>query len=441
MFGLLTGGILCKNAEKYWHSAAKGIASPVSVSALVILFVVGMFGALIKACDVSSGFVWLAYLLNFSGGAFAVFVFLAICIISSATGSSFAALFTGFPIFYPAGILLGCQPSIMAGMILAGAIFGDNLAPISDTTILSASTQEYNSREGTADIGGCVASRFKYSFVAAIISVVIYYFIAGGYTLGEGAEKILASKMNPKSLVMLVPVLLTLYISIKTRNIFKAVTVGILFGTAVALIFGLMSPGDIFSIVKGQPKGFLYDGVNGMVGVVILIISLFGIMGIMQAAGAFDAVVKTIHNRSFSKTPRGAECTLAVSMTFLTTIMGGAQDPAILTMGPVFNKVGKSMNIHPYRRANLLDGFSNSLPVSIPFISCYIFLTTQLTAGYDFVAPLTPAQVSLGMVYPVVLFCVLMFSVLTGWGRIFEGDNGTMLDKNGNSKRSGYTFL
>ncbi|ADD68850.1 Na+/H+ antiporter NhaC-like protein [Denitrovibrio acetiphilus DSM 12809] len=429
--GLVIGGILCKDFNEYWEAVAKGIADPISVSVLVILFVVGMFGALIKACDISSGFVWLAHSINLHGGMFAVFVFVATCIISTATGSSFAALFTGFPIFYPASILLGCEPSIMAGLILAGAIFGDNVAPISDTTILSASTQEFKNRKGTADIGGCVSTRVKYALVSAVISIVIYYFIAGGYSLGEGAEELLAKSMNAKSLIMLAPVALALYISIRTRNIFRAMTVGLTVGTAVALLFGILTPKDVFSVVNGTPGGFLYSGIKGMVGVVILIISMFGIMGVMKSAGAIDFVIEKMLSSRLANTSRGAEFMLGMTMTVVTTFMGGAQDPAILTMGPIFNRIGKEKNIHPYRRANLLDGFSNSLPVSIPFISCYIFLTVQLTQGYDFVEPLTALEVSKGMVYTVCLFFVLTVAVLTGWGRVFEGPAGEMIKANG----------
>ena len=325
-------------------------------------------------------------------------------------------------------------------MILAGAIFGDNLAPISDTTILSAATQEYKNIPGTADIGGCVATRFKYSLVAAIISIVIYAIIGGGYTPGQGAEALLAGT-SPKSLVMLAPVLLALFISVKSRNIFKAVTVGLVLGIVVGLVFGLISWSDIFYVTGGTPGGFLYDGINNMVGVVILIISLFGIMGVMKAAGAFDVIIKAMLSSKLGRTPRGAEFMLAITMTLITIMMGGGQDPAILTMGPIYNKVGQELNIHPYRRANLLDGISNSLPVSVPVISCYVFLTAQLSAGYDFVAPLTAVQVSSGMVYTVMLFLTLMAAIFTGWGRIFEGPNGEPLMANGQEIKNKYSII
>ena len=73
-------------------------------------------------------------------------------------------MFIAFPIFYPAGIMLGANEMMMAGCIVSGAIFGDNLAPISDTTIASASTQQFKNGK-PADIGGVVSSRIKYSLV------------------------------------------------------------------------------------------------------------------------------------------------------------------------------------------------------------------------------------------------------------------------------------
>ena len=69
--------------------------------------------------------------------------------------------------------------------------------------------------------------------------------------------------------------------------------------------------------------------------------------------------------------------------------------------------------LHPYRRANLLDGFVNTLPVVIPFLSVFVFISVALS-GLD------PVSIAKGMFYPVVLFFVLLFSVITGWGRKHE---------------------
>jgi hypothetical protein len=51
-------------------------------------------------------------------------------------------------ILLAAGVLLGCDPAILTGAIVSASIFGENLAPISDTTIISAGTQEYTKKQG-----------------------------------------------------------------------------------------------------------------------------------------------------------------------------------------------------------------------------------------------------------------------------------------------------
>ena len=81
-----------------------------SVSVIVIFFVIGMFSALMKESGLSGGFVWLANSVGIQGGLFVAFVFFATCIVSTATGSSIGTMFTAFPIFYPAGIILAAAP-------------------------------------------------------------------------------------------------------------------------------------------------------------------------------------------------------------------------------------------------------------------------------------------------------------------------------------------
>ena len=104
---LLIGGIFCKSYTKFWDSAIRGISSISSVSVIVIFFVIGMFSALMKESGLSGGFVWLANSVGIQGGLFVAFVFFATCVMSTATGSSIGTMFTAFPIFYPAGIILG----------------------------------------------------------------------------------------------------------------------------------------------------------------------------------------------------------------------------------------------------------------------------------------------------------------------------------------------
>lgn len=410
--GLLIGGLFCKSYSAYWESAIKGISSITSVSVIVILLLVGMFSQLIKICGISSGFVWLANSIGLKNGFFVAFTFLAACIVSTATGSSIGTMFIAFPIFYPAGMILGAGPMWMAGCIVSGAIFGDNLAPVSDTTIASASSQLFKDGR-TADIGGVVVSRLRYSLAAGIPTIIIFAIAGGiGGTYQGGA---IEAASNPVTLFMLIPVALMLFVSTKTRNIFAGILAGLFVGTAVGLGTGLFTFADVFANdpANNVAVGFLVDGINGILPTVALVISVFGIMGVLTDAGMLDFVAESILHSNAAKTESGAEliCMLGISAT--TILFGGVTSASILTFGPILNKIGSAKHIHPYRRANLLTGTANSLPAIVPFLSTFVFIGSALTG-------LSPMLVAGGSVYAFMLFFVFLFASITGWGRMME---------------------
>lgn len=405
---LLVGGIFCTSYSDFWESAIKGISSITAVSVVVILLLVGMFSALIKLCGLSGGFVWIANAVGMKGGIFVAFTFIATCIVSTATGSSIGTMFIAFPIFYSAGILLGTNEMMMAGSIVSGAIFGDNLAPISDTTIASASTQQFKSGK-PADIGGVVSSRIKYSAVAGLISILIFAIFGGIGGTYQGGSIDAAS--NPVSLIMLIPVILMLTVSTKTRNIYQGILVGLATGTIVGLIAGLFTPAQIFSndVANNAAVGFLVDGINNILPTCALVISVFGIMGVLSDAGMLDLIAEKILNSKMAGSTKGAELICMIGISVTTILLGGVTSASILTFGPILNKIGTAKNIHPYRRANLLDGTANSLPSIIPFMSVFVFIGSALTG-------LSPVVVAGGTVYAFVLFLVFLVAVLTGWG-------------------------
>lgn len=405
---LLVGGIFCTSYSDFWESAIKGISSITAVSVVVILLLVGMFSALIKLCGLSGGFVWIANAVGMKGGIFVAFTFIATCIVSTATGSSIGTMFIAFPIFYSAGILLGTNEMMMAGSIVSGAIFGDNLAPISDTTIASASTQQFKNGK-PADIGGVVSSRIKYSAVAGLISILIFAIFGGIGGTYQGGSIDAAS--NPVSLIMLIPVILMLTVSTKTRNIYQGILVGLATGTIVGLIAGLFTPAQIFSndVANNAAVGFLVDGINNILPTCALVISVFGIMGVLSDAGMLDLIAEKILNSKMAGSTKGAELICMIGISVTTILLGGVTSASILTFGPILNKIGTAKNIHPYRRANLLDGTANSLPSIIPFMSVFVFIGSALTG-------LSPVVVAGGTVYAFVLFLVFLVAVLTGWG-------------------------
>ena len=288
---------------------------------MLILFIIGMFSQMMKDSNASEGFVWLANMMNLTGGIFVAFVFLACCIISTATGSSIGTMFAAYPIFFAAGTVLGANPAVLAGAITSGCIFGDNLAPISDTTIASAATQQFKNGE-PADIAGVVASRFKYSLVAGLIAIVLFALFGGGGEFAADGE----TMGDQLRLVMLIPVVGLLYTAIKTRDLFKAITVGLIVGTITGLVSGIFTLESLFASsgeLGNHVSGFLPTGVASMMSTITLVISVFGIMGVLEAAGAIDKIVGTILNSSLAKTDRGTELAISIGSCVTCMVFGG----------------------------------------------------------------------------------------------------------------------
>lgn len=300
----------------------------------------------------------------------------------------------------------------MAGSIVSGAIFGDNLAPISDTTIASASTQQF--RDGRpADIGGVVSSRIRYSAVAGLITILLFGLFGGMGGVYQGGAVEGAS--DPAPLIMLIPVVVMLAVSTRTRNIYAGIMVGLGLGTAVGLAAGLFPFEAVFAndAANNAATGFLIDGVDNILPTCALVISVFGIMGVLNDAGMLDLIAEKILSSPMARTDKGAELVCMAGISLTTVLLGGVTSASILTFGPILNKIGAAKDIHPYRRANLLDGTANSLPAIIPFMSVFVFIGAALTG-------LSPVVVAGGTIYGFVLFAVFVAAVLSGWGRTAE---------------------
>lgn len=424
VLGLIIAALFARHYQRFWDGVISGLASPVAMTVVVILLVVGPLATMLETTGVSEGFVWLASISGVSGGLFIPIVFLACCAISISTGSSLGTLFTAFPIFYPAGAVLGADPTLLAGAIFSGAMFGDNLAPISDTTIISSSTQRYRRKDGTAEVAGVVASRAKYSLTAAGICLILFIVLGNLHAEPIGASAIDTSEFSPMGLIMILPVTLLIAVAFWKRNLFLAITIGLISGTSVGLLFNLMSPADVMSVSEGAPAGFLFDGVNGMLPLIALSMTVFGMTGVLRTAGIFEVIVEHLDKFRFTSGPAGAETAIAIGQTVTTTLFAGVVGPSLVTFGSVVDEVGATAKLHPYRRANVMECFGMGFAAIIPAFSAFLFIMSQLTEGHENMPTLTPLTLMTAAFYPMAIALVMTVSIITGWGRRFESAGG-----------------
>lgn len=279
-------------------------------------------------------------------------------------------------------------------------------------------------------MAGVVGSRMKYALVAALAATVCFVIFggSGAETNAAEAEAILAQYSNPKGLIMLIPVVILLVVAFIKRNIYIACTWGLISGTIIGLVSGILVPSDIMGLQDGTLGGFLIDGVNNMIGTVGYLYAIAGIIGILNASGLLQRTIDALVNSKLNRSVVGTEIIISVGLMVSSICLGSANGPAIIMWGPIADDLGKSKKLHPYRRANLMDGFGSTLPAIIPVTSAFIFIALSCVQGlmdsYTFVQEVSPVSLAGASLHCWFLFVVLVFSVLSGWGRKYEGPNG-----------------
>jgi len=153
LLGLILGMLLVRgNWADYAEAVVEGMAQKVAVTAIVAWLWAGMFAATLQVGGFVDGLGWLAEVSGMGPAVFPAVTFLLAALLATGIGTGYGTVIAFVALFFPAGVVLGADPLLMFGAILSGAVFGDNLAPVSDTTIVSAVTQD-------SDVGGVVASR------------------------------------------------------------------------------------------------------------------------------------------------------------------------------------------------------------------------------------------------------------------------------------------
>ena len=418
--GVVMGSFLTKNSVAYWNGAIAGIAKPLTGVLVCILILAGVFSEMMKIGGISEGFIWLGMITGITGALFCTFTFIATAVIATATGSSIGTIFAAVPVFIAAGIQLGADPAFLAGAILSGAIFGDNLAPVSDVTVISASTQTYIYSGETAEVGGVVVSRIPYALAAAALSIPFYLIFGGN---GDSATTLQTMTHSPLGLIMLLPVVVLIVSAVITQNIFKALINGILFGLAIGLLSQRITGTQILSVNDGNLQGLLFLGVSHMSGTIMLCLSLFAMIGILEKSGSIESMTDALLQSKKPLTPKRAEMLLALGALACSTAFAGVTSAALILCGPIGDQVGKRAGLHPYRRAHIMSGMVNSIPVILPF-SAFVFIVMIAVKNQAMGDQITPFTLMYSALYPWALWVVFMFSIYTGKGRRFEGKKG-----------------
>lgn len=404
---LVSGALLTRSPRAYWKAVLEGAASELTATVLLLLMAAGVFSAMMKAAGLAQALALL------TGGAIAgtpfltPAVFLICAVLATATGSSISTILAASPIFLPFGAALGCDVPMLAGAILSGAIFGDNLAPVSDVAIISAMTQSDNTGR-PIDLGEVVRTRFPFAMAALIITLPFYFFGSAG-----SAQTVqVFEDANLMSLVMIIPVALLIYVAIRSKDALHAVTLATVTGLVLGLLTGILTPAQIVSVKDGAISGVITGGIANVSGIMLMCLALFGFTGVIHRTGLADAAENFLGREAAS--PRSAETLLAVVTVLISAALAAVTSVAVALAGQLADRLLRD-RIDPYRRAYLLAGFANSLPVILPFSAFSLITLSAASSLGD--ASLTPFTLMTATYYPVALFVVFTLSIVTGIGR------------------------
>ena len=319
---------------------AKGVADDNIILMCLVFLAAGAFSGAINAAGGADSTVNL--FLTFLPGKVAVGgLFLIACFISLSMGSSCATI--AALASFGAGIseVTGFSLPLCLGAVVGGAMFGDNLSMISDTTIAAVRTQ------------GCeMKDKFRMNFwivlPAAVLTFVIFILITpGGDSIGD---------IGDYNVWKVIPYLVVLVGAVAGVNVFVILIIGTVLALGVGVATGAFLWTDSFLV--------LFDGISAMYDITVISVVVSFIGALVKEAGGIAALIDLIHSRI--RTRRGAQ--LGIGALVVGVDIATANNTiAIVMSGPIAKEISREFHIDPRRSASLLDIFASAMQGILPY--------------------------------------------------------------------------
>ena len=302
------------------------------------------------------------------------------CFISVSMGTSMGTIAALAPIAVGISEKTGFSMAICIGAVVCGAMFGDNLSMISDTTIAAVKTQ------------GCeMKDKFRENFLivlpAAILTVIVFLLI----TRGGGTAQLGDLTFNIWRVVPYVLVLVGALIGI---NVFVVLIGGTILSVAVGIATGSLAWDQIFLAIGGNTtiNGQEISGVMGMYDITVISIIVACIVSLVKEYGGIHFILQWIHRRI--KGEKGAELGIA-GLALLVDACTANNTVAIVMAGPIAKEISEEYGVSPRRSASLLDIFTSVGQGLIPY-GAQLLSAASLTA-------LTPYDIIPYLYYPILM--------------------------------------
>lgn len=313
-------------------------------------------------------------------------IFVISSLISLAVGTSCGTIAAVVPIAVSLSQSLGLNPAFLVGATVGGAMFGDNLSLISDTTIASTRTQNVEMRDK-------MIYNLRIVTIPAILCVLLYMLPV----FSNSNIDVTNVTINLDAYVKVMPYILLLIFGLMNINVMFLLLIGIILNTIIGIGFGEFDIWTAFSKMG--------DGTVSMANTLIVAMLAGGLLQMVRWNGGISYIInKTehlIHNRK--------HCEFGVCfLVGIINLFTANNTVAIITAGPIAKEVSEKYGVDPRRTASLLDTTSCFVQGIIPY-GAQILIATSLAASVALSSfsiikcLLYPALTGLGLLVSLIL--------------------------------------
>lgn len=359
----------------------EGVGDKNIITMLLIFLVAGTFVGVVGRSGAQS----VAYfLLSLMPAKFAMPVlFVIACFVSTAMGTSVGTITLITPIAVEVAAACGFDLPLCVGTIVGGAMFGDNLSFISDTTIAACNGQ------------GCpMKAKFKGNFLIALPAALTTLVLVLVLSANSAGDKVIGDY----NLLQIVPYLLVLIGGVMGMNVFVVLIGGIVCGSII-----MMATGEVAAYNLLANMG---SGAAGMFETAMVAVLVAALCGLIRAAGGFDALLYAI--RKIFKGKKGGQIGVGILVS-LMDIATANNTVAIVIANPIAKQMSEDYDITPQRTACLLDTFSCIMQGIIPYGAQILVAIAAVTEmGYQ----ISAFDIIPNLFYPYLLLICSLIAIL-----------------------------
>lgn len=274
----------------------------------------------------------------------------------------------------------------MVAIVVGGAMFGDNLSFISDTTIVATRTQSCNMKD-----------KFKVNSLivipVAILVTIVYLF--------QGSEITTTPSATPIEWLKVIPYILVLTTALAGVNVMIVLLLGILCSGIVGIITG--------SIQFWEWIAAMGTGISGMGELIIITLLAGGMLEMIRYNGGIAYIIQKLTTHVKSK--KGAELSIAALVSF-ADLCTANNTIALIMSGPIAKDIANRFGVDPRKSASLLDTFSCFVQGIIPYGAQLL-----MAAG---LASITPLAIMQYLYYPYLMGVAALLAIFFRYPRKYS---------------------